>query len=498
MTNDRTMKKTAYIFLIAAAAVFSASCSDFLKETDTDLVVPRTVEHYRAMLNGEAYLTLVDYFYTDLMTDDVTDIPGANTQSKNNWKSLYTWQRDLELDGNGKENAVLNFSWLRNYKLIAILNYVIEEIDRAEGEAAQKTYLKGEAHCLRAKCYLELVNLYAKHYDAATAATDLGVPIRLGIGVEDTYVRSTVAEVYRVIEEDLALGIELMTQSKVTRTLWSMNPLAAKLLQSRVYLYKQEHQKCVAACDELIERSGLMLWDLPRNTSTQFVSFANPEVMHTWGPYSSVAPNNFPDMYYGSALQYKASDDLVNLFLRGDARKNTDGSAVATCYIQTVAGSGGAMIPKKSVSQFTTLGAFTYRLAEAYLNRAESNFSLGNEQDALADVTELVRHRVSDITKVTIPAEGASLLGFIRAERRREFCFEGLRWYDLKRWTDQRQPISHSYSSADNNGGVIGSETYVLLANDPNYILPIPKEEIEGNNELLIQNDRYAKRPIRN
>lgn len=487
------MKKTLYIVLGLAMALLTASCSGFLKETDKDLIVPRTLEHYRAMLNGEAYLTLVDYYYTDLMTDDVADVPGAKTETKNNFKSLYTWQRNLEMDGNGTVNATLNFSWLRNYRLIAILNYVIEQIDEAEGSETGKMYLKGETLCLRAKCYLELVNLYAKHYDPATADTDLGVPIRLGIGVEDTYDRSTVAQTYAVIEADLAEGIRLMQQSGESRNIWSVSPTSAKLLQSRICLYKKEYQKCIDLATEVIASPGHFLWDLARNPNVPFVSFANPEVLHTWGPTTSVLNSDgiTPRVYCSGGDLYEASEELLGVFLPGDARLSISNTLLVTAYLNV-------KLPSKFSKQFTGLGAFSLRLAEAYLNRAEAYHALGQDDKARADIVAVVSHRVKDMSAVIVPTDSQQLGNFICDERRREFCFEGMRWIDLKRWTDRRQAITHGYTTADNNGNVIGSEYYVLLANDPNYILPIPNDEIDGNNDLIIQNDRYEKRPMKN
>lgn len=478
------MKKIANILIATAVALAGTSCSGFLEETSRDLVVPRTVEHYRAMLNAEGYLTLVDYYLSDLMTDDVTEVSSATTLYKNDWKSIYTWQRDLELDGNNKQNAAsLNFAWVNNYKLIAVLNYIIEEIEQAEGDQADRIYMKGESYCLRAKCYLHMVNLYAAHYNPATAATDLGVPLRLDIAVKDTYVRNSVAECYQAIEQDFMTGIALMEESGIKRNVWSMSPLAAKLLLSRMYLYMGEEQKCIDMAGEVIAARDRIMWDLSRNSSNTFVSYPNTEIVHTWGPTNDVTVSaNYPRAYYNAGVMFKASQELTDLFPTGDARRES--------YLKR-----GDEIPAKVTPDFTKLGAFTLRKAEAFLNRAEAYSSLGMDAEALADVTEVVKSRVSNLAAVTIPTSGEALRDFIRDERRREFCFEGMRWIDLKRWTDARRNIVHVYSTATTSGAVTGTETYTLLANDPNYILPIPNAEIEGNNELLIQNDRYEKKP---
>ena len=65
-----------------------------------------------------------------------------------------------------------------------------------------------------------------------------------------------------------------------------------------------------------------------------------------------------------------------------------------------------------------------------------------------------------------------SLLETIWNERRREFCFEEHRWFDLRRTT--RPSIVHS--------GLNGSAT--LQKDDPRYVLQIPQKELNVNPEI--------------
>ena len=89
---------------------------------------------------------------------------------------------------------------------------------------------------MRARSYFELVNLYAKHYDVETAATEPGVPRHLGTGVEDTYTRSSVAVIYDLNEEDLKEAIRQFSNSGLKKSLWHPNAETAMLLLSRMYL----------------------------------------------------------------------------------------------------------------------------------------------------------------------------------------------------------------------------------------------------------------------
>lgn len=153
--------------------LLASSCSDFLKEEDNDQVIPRTVEHFLEVLHREAFIQNMTNCTMEFMTDDIEENRKTSTNEKNLYKSLYTWQRDIEVDGNGDKSGV-NGSWEKLYRLVLVTNYVMENIDKAIGEDNEKAFVRGEAYFVRARSYFELVNLYAKHYDAATATTEPG------------------------------------------------------------------------------------------------------------------------------------------------------------------------------------------------------------------------------------------------------------------------------------------------------------------------------------
>ena len=75
------------------------------------------------------------------------------------------------------------------------------------------------------------------------------------------------------------------------------------------------------------------------------------------------------------------------------------------------------------------------------------------------------------------------LVDFIWEERRRELCFEeAMRFWDLRR---QGMPeITHMVYRTDGT-----SQSYVLEAGSPNYLLQIPAEETDYNSAIK-NNDR--------
>ena len=81
--------------------------------------------------------------------------------------------------------------------------------------------------------------------------------------------------------------------------------------------------------------------------------------------------------------------------------------------------------------------------------------------------------------KLVVPAglTGETLKNFIKAERRKELCFEGQRWFDLRRYGMPQ--ITHECEG----------KTYTLKSNDPSYTMPIP-------DEVLIKNKRLEQNPL--
>jgi hypothetical protein len=132
------------------------------------------------------------------------------------------------------------------------------------------------------------------------------------------------------------------------------------------------------------------------------------------------------------------------------------------------------------------------RLGEIYLNYAEAEFHLGNEAIA-RQYLDLIRKRAGIQTPLT--ETGADLEKRILNERQVELCFEGHRYYDVRRWkiaeTTQNVAVGQVIITRASNGAK--SYEYKTLEQRyfdvSNYLLPIPKSEIERT--ALPQNPGY-------
>lgn len=137
-----------------------------------------------------------------------------------------------------------------------------------------------------------------------------------------------------------------------------------------------------------------------------------------------------------------------------------------------------------------------FRKAEFYLNYAETQIALGEEDEARAAINA-VRARV-DMPAVT--ETGTELLERYRRERRVELALEDHRFFDMRRWKRGPEMLNKDAEGVTvyHNSGTDQMEyVYGTTAdntrqwNDKLYWLPIPYDEIQRSNGALTQNDGY-------
>lgn len=134
--------------------------------------------------------------------------------------------------------------WMVAYKAIYMCNTVISTLDPADSNNNQ---LLGEAYFMRGLMHLHLVTLYAKPY--SWGRDNMGVPLRTSTSSEKT-VRNPVGDVYDQIVADLRKAADLMGPSRGNAGYPSKD--AALGVLSRVYLYMEEYDKCIATVNEAL------------------------------------------------------------------------------------------------------------------------------------------------------------------------------------------------------------------------------------------------------
>lgn len=475
--RNLTIKKVFGLGLFTSLVLSLGACGDFLKEESRDEVIPKTVTDFKELLMGSGYMRNEEpsnfiYFLDDDVEFNMLSetFPGSNEAQS--YMPTFTWQPFfVDRNGVGVDIATSpgSTAYARYYNWIMGCNAVLDNIDKAIGTDQERNRVKAEALAVRATYYFRLANLYGDPYNANP--NGLAVPLKLHSGIEETYSkRATVKEVYALVVGDLEEALRLMEPLDIIRGDYHINQRAIHILLSRIYLYTEEWEKSVKHADLVFEKGGkvamLTTWSAENNV---YLTYDNPEVEWVFGGNPQANQTGYmPSMYLYSTFDPK--DIRLSYF---SVSEN---------------GNYSFLVSKLLVS--TTLTQ-VLRSSEALLNRAEAYAQLKNVGAAAADLNLLRRSRIPNYKDQNF-ADAGLLLESVRDERRREFCFEGFRWFDLRRYG--RPAIEHRYQ------GQLGGPilTYTLEKNDPMYTLPFPNT-LTSNNPQLVQNpsvamgDRFGK-----
>lgn len=457
-----------------AAALALGGCSKFLEEKSQSDVIPKTVVDFRELLLGSGYPGNTNPAAMVYLMDDDVDLncesgvssgyPIVGTDAVKMDYLLYTWQpRQAEEDGLGTRigDQAGNTAYFDVYEHIKGCNAVLDYIDGAIGTQAEKDRVKAEALAVRAYHYFTLVNLYGDPYNQNPGGP--GVPLKMTSSVDAEFPpRNTVAEVYDAIVKDLGEAARLMDPLPIARKDYHINQPAIHILLSRVYLHMDKWEDCVAEANKAFEL-GATVPDLTNITKGPWINYDNAEV--EWMTGSTY--QQYSQTEYAPSRQFMATfgaDDIRGKF--GFYRPpNSESSPLLAKFVDNGV---------TSISQ-------AVRASEALMNRAEAYVQLNKLGDALKDLNDMRRRRIIGYTDASI-SDKAALLAEVREERRKEFCYEGFRWFDLRRYG--RPSITHRYQH-DIAEPIL---QYTLQEKDPAYTLPFPSG-------LLLRNPKLTQNP---
>ena len=460
------------------------SCNDFLKEESQREVIPKTASDFSELLMGTGYPSVgyeggPSFSIVALLDDDCElwlTYEGSKPDAKVGTTSavtsfpIYTWQPYLA-DYDGYNEAInespSSTTYASFYKKIMGCNAVLDYIDEAHGDQVDKDRVKAEALAIRSLLYFQLVNLYGASYNYNKEA--LGVPAKLNADLtEEPIKRATVAYVYEeIVLKGLQEAARLMDPLEIVRKNYRVNQPAIHILLSRVYLYMERYEECIAEVNKAIEQ-GAVLLDMVNSLDViplsgkryKTITYDNPEVEWLFGGNVGGVTDAYTS---GTAPSFRALWDEENDRRWLAFNLQYQGNAV---YIMKPSGQG-------EYGQ-------SVRTAEAYLNRMEAYALSGQEETALKELNDFRKLRIIDY--IAENYNGEELLEQIRLERRKELCFEGHRWFDLRRYGMPK--IKHVYKYEP------GGPTYefVLEKEDPMYTLPFPNSLLLKNS-ALIQNE---------
>jgi hypothetical protein len=379
--------------------------------------------------------------------------------------------------------------WQQSYKSIYSANRIIETI--ADGESVELDQLKGENLYLRAMLHFNLVRFFGRPYPQ-NAETNLGVPIKDNTLTDDFPARNTVKEVYDFIIADLLNAANLMTVKK--SSIFASKEVAYALL-SRVYLYQEDYDNCLLYANKVIDSERYDLLDTEEyKTYFTRVPESNSETIFAYRHTIADTPGktSLGGMYYNDPKTSATGWGEIYASLAYVKLINKFPNDIRHSFIELqLAANGDTLrrgnVPKIFINKFNwqegvaNLSSPVYiRLAEMYLNRAEANARLGNDQLAIDDVN-LIRTRAglsgTELYAVGDLKDKASIFDVVLEEKRLEFAFEGQRAFDLFR---NNLPVVKAYP------GFHSPDRYHQTINptDARVIFYIPDREIVVNKNL--------------
>jgi len=464
----KTITQNISKLVILCFLLLGLGCKKFLEVNPDNRIRPTSVEDYQAIMNGG--LPQAFHLFTELYTDNYRfyDYPDYNNANIQSWlKPIYLWSDEYI-----SNNAITpEAGWRKYYNSIYVANVVLEGLPEATGDVAQKSSLRGEALLVRAYCHFMLVNIFAKHYNEATAATDLGIPYTLETEKENNkqYKRDAVKTVYDLAEKDALEGLNLINDALIAVPKFHFSKTSAHAFLSRLYLFKGDFEKSLAHSEQVLAQNAAIR-DL----------FKDYDAYMATGLY-----NEFADRYFSvdqSNILLMNRTLEWNSFFRSGLYANEYRSTFSSADLRgRLFTFNSNQTPNYNVRKFRSLrpsdgqqysDVALFVVEEVMYNAAEAAIRKANPnpQYAIDKLNAILAKRLRPYTALQLsnfPTTQA-LLDKVIDERNRELCYEGYRWFDIKRFNI---PISHWTE----NG------TIHLPANDLRRVFQIPVPELTAN-----------------
>lgn len=443
--------------------------------------------------------------------------------------------------------------WAKNYHHIQNANIFLSRIDVVPGDENFRKRIKGEVTFLRAFAYFQLISDYGG-VPLVKQPFSLNSEFKLNRNSFDECVKFVSDEL------DIAAGLLPASTSQRGRITMPM-AMALKsrlLLYAASPLWNPSNDQAKwtaasAAAKAVIDLNAFTLYtgnyaDLFTTFNSEIIGMRLSNKQYQWSAFNGVEMMCFPNGYHGWAA-FAPTQDLVDAFGTADGKYITDAASgydpqmpyvnrdprfYADIIFDGRPTGNPAFFTDRSTNeaQFyeggydsdqgfdawnNSLTRYSFRkymdttfnfntttqtnkfwilarLGEIYLNYAEAEFNLGHEATA-REYLDKIRERAG--INVPLTETGTALRDRIRNERQVELCFEGHRYYDVRRWkiaevTDNK-PVRQVIITRDANTGV---KTYSYqeleprsFSSDRHYLMPIPRTEI--NRTGLTQNPGY-------
>jgi starch-binding outer membrane protein, SusD/RagB family len=400
-------------------------------------------------------------------------------ETANGVTNLQTWNFTVSSSTNEVQNL-----WGFAYQAINRINVVIAGVEGSSLSDSLKRQYQAEARFLRALSYHSLVTIYARPYTDGNGSNP-GVPLytepQLSQG-ENNRARSTVAEVYNLILEDLNFAEANLpaTHGSAALNVTRAHKNAAIALKTRVHLHKGAYNDVITDANKIVSATA------PFTAPTGVAHQLDPDIKKVFGAGGQTLENIFSFPF--STLDLPGTQNSLNQYYspggtagtgNGDYSLNiANGIAANTSWTATDVRrdfnqvTSGKTYLRKWTSNTDYVPVIRY--AEVLLNLAEALARTNGLDTRAVALLNAVRKR-SDPATTLAPSSQQELIDMILIERRIELLGEGFRSRDLMRL---------------GMGFPAKGTAQAVATTDNQYIWPIPQNEILVN-RIIAQNPGY-------
>lgn len=444
-----------------------------------------------------------DMFFHANYTDEVTRGPSNGGQGENGF--------NLILANNFAESFVFYSKYSR---VNMIAQRVLENAARITPTAAeQATYnnIIGSLKGISAYCHFMMMAYYSTSYTDNSA---LAIPIINFVpSVTLKPRRNTVGEVSTFINDELIAASNLLS-AQANKNFISKDFCTA--LRARLAAYRQDYPLASTLSQSLFASYPIAnvtqyesMWGtgLPPGHNEVEVIFQLARTQGDRYDRQSGAGGNgtvnsggragntfaFTNRGPGGGPFFTMNRGLYNSFPDNDIRKtlfiHPNSTINANWDNQSNPNLDRLVIDKFKAKQTIPLlsDLRIFRSSEMHMIYIESLIAANNLSLAAQQMQNFRNNRFTSAAPLPSYSSQQAAYEDLLLERRREFCFEGHRWFDLKR-LGQRAGVS--IQRAANECTFWSWANCTIPANDFRFTLPIPQHEMD-NNPNMVQNSGY-------
>lgn len=453
--------------------------------------------------------------------------------------------------------------WANNYSLVNEANDILGHIGNFEGylpevipstndslfKGAQVAHTKAAAYFAIAYAYSNMVVRYAKDYEPATAATELGLPILRKVDDQAKPARATLKETYDFIYENIQNALDYYelqdeyvssfkddpatpgkNEANLLRSDWdekysniyNTSTYSTLALKTRVDLYTHNFDEAIELSQDLINIGTYSLqpsnqliyqWvlDGDNDGSLQSEIILMPlqttdERTGSYGLFVSydVRYDELNQQYYihGFNPSYIPTRGLIDLYEDNDSRKQIYfhdnlrfGDMNLTSTSNGAEGEGlsfwkfpGNPNLLKTPGEWSSVicnMAKSFRIAEQYLIIAESCLRKDNIDEGRARTILNELRSQRGASSIGDEVSGADLMKEMKDEWTREFVGEGFRLDCLKRWHEGFKRMKSQQFDQPLLINNPGYQNLDIAADNIRFVWEIPVQDLQTNPNLV-------------